>query len=74
MLDDCRICSRHLISGKPASLYNVNNPDWLSSLYLGHDKEDSGSWVSGCKKDTKELEREKWMYTWRNVAEDAFYI
>ena len=29
------------MSGKPAGLYDVNNPDWLPTLYLGHDKSKS---------------------------------
>ncbi len=27
-----------LLSGKPAQLYDVNNPDWLPTLHLGHSK------------------------------------
>ena len=34
-----RICSRHFLSGKPADLLDVNNPDWLPSLYLGNSKQ-----------------------------------
>ena len=35
--NDC-ICSRHFISGKPASLHDDTNPDWLPTLNLGHKK------------------------------------
>ncbi len=38
ILANDRICSRHFISGKPASLENETNPDWLPSLNLGHSK------------------------------------
>ncbi len=33
-----RICSTHLISGKPAALEYENIPDWLPTLHLGHSK------------------------------------
>ena len=38
ILQNDRICSRHFISGKPASLYDLTNPDWLPTLFLGHSK------------------------------------
>ncbi len=31
-----RVCSDHFISGSPAKLYDVNNPDWAPSLKLGY--------------------------------------
>jgi hypothetical protein len=31
-----RVCSEHFISGKPASLYEENNPDWAPSRKLGY--------------------------------------
>jgi len=34
-LKNWRVCSRHFLSRKPASLYDVNNPDWLPTLHLG---------------------------------------
>ena len=34
-----RICSRHFLSGKPASLLDDNSPDWLATLNLGHSKQ-----------------------------------
>jgi len=37
-LDKYRICSRHFQSGKPASLYDTTNPDWLPTMHMGHDK------------------------------------
>lgn len=37
-LNQARICSRHFISGKPASLYDDLNPDWLPTQNLGHSK------------------------------------
>jgi len=33
-----QVCSRHFLSGKPASLYDVTSPGWLSSINLGHSK------------------------------------
>nr|XP_047146385.1 uncharacterized protein LOC124819165 [Hydra vulgaris] len=33
-----RICSDHFISGKPASLFSQNDPDWVPSLNMGHKK------------------------------------
>ena len=36
-----RICSRHFLSGKPASLLDENSPDWLPTLNLGHSKQTS---------------------------------
>ena len=38
VLSNDRICSRHFLSGKPADLYDINNPDWLPTLHLGHNK------------------------------------
>lgn len=38
-----RICSRHFLSGKPASLLDDNSPDWLPTLNLGHTKQSSES-------------------------------
>ena len=37
-LNQARACSRHFISGKPASLYDELNPDWLPTQNLGHTK------------------------------------
>lgn len=36
--ENCRVCLKHFISGKPADLYDVTSPDWLPTLNLGHDK------------------------------------
>ena len=36
VLANDRICSRYYVSGKPASLEDETNPDWLPSLLLGH--------------------------------------
>ena len=35
-LENDRICSRHFVSGKPAYLCDVTNPDWLpnGNVYL----------------------------------------
>ena len=33
ILANDRICSRHFISGQPASLLDENNPDWLPTSY-----------------------------------------
>ena len=34
--------SRHFLSSKPAGLYDVTNPDWLPTLYLGCPEEGNG--------------------------------
>ena len=39
VLSNDRICSRHFISGKPATLLDENNPDWLPTLNLGNSKQ-----------------------------------
>ena len=39
VLANDRICSRHFISGKPATLQDQNNPDWLPTLNLGNCKQ-----------------------------------
>ena len=46
ILSNDRVCSKHFLSGKPAGLYDVNNPDWLPTLYLGHDKSKNKTPVS----------------------------
>ena len=38
-----RICSRHFVSEKPASLYDSTNPSWLPTLELGHVKHGSST-------------------------------
>ena len=38
---------RHFISGKPAYLYDDTDPDWLTTLDLGHTKKRSSSEASG---------------------------
>ena len=35
---DSGICSRHFISGKPSSLEDESNTDWLPCLNQGHSK------------------------------------
>jgi len=37
-LEEGRVCSRHFISGKPASLFDELSPDWLPTQNLGHSK------------------------------------
>lgn len=32
-----RVCGRHFITGRPAALFDVTNPDWAPSLNLGYD-------------------------------------
>ncbi len=39
ILSNDRICSKHFVSGKPTSLLDETNPDWLPSLDLGHSRE-----------------------------------
>ena len=34
--ENIRVCSRHFISGKPASLFDETSPDWLPTQNLGH--------------------------------------
>ena len=36
------ICSRHFLSGKPAKIYDKNNPDCLPTQNLGHKKQKKG--------------------------------
>lgn len=36
ILDSQRVCSRHFVSGKAASLWDRYNVDWVPSLNLGH--------------------------------------
>ena len=43
IMSNDRICSRHFISGKPASPLDENNPDWLPTLNMGHSKKSSES-------------------------------
>ena len=38
ILSNDRICSRHFLSGKPASLEDELNPDWLPTQNLGNSK------------------------------------
>ena len=36
---DCwRVCSKHFSTGKPSSLMDESNPDWVPTLHLGYDK------------------------------------
>ncbi|XP_077535604.1 uncharacterized protein LOC144147363 isoform X2 [Haemaphysalis longicornis] len=32
-----KVCGRHFITGRPANLFDVTNPDWAPSLHLGYD-------------------------------------
>ncbi len=53
-----RICSRHFISGKPSYLFDKNNPDWLPSLHLGHEKQmsaDVSRWERAKKRSSSLL-------------------
>ena len=36
-----RVCSDHVVCGKPCPLYETTNPDWVPSLRLGHNGSDS---------------------------------
>jgi len=51
-----KICGKHFHSGKPAYLYNVNDPDWLPSLHLGHTK---GRIPSGSSENVARYEQMK---------------
>ena len=35
-MDKYRICSRHLVSNKPAKTLDETNIDWIPTLHLGH--------------------------------------
>ena len=37
-----RVCSDHFIAGKPSSLYDSTNPDWVPSQNLGYNDASSG--------------------------------
>ena len=50
-LNHARICSRHFISGKPASLYDHLHPDWLPTQNLGHNK---------CSKERVDVNQERY--------------
>ena len=43
ILANDRICSRHFITGKPASLLDETSPDWLPTLHLGHGRQISAN-------------------------------
>ncbi len=36
-----RVCSIHFISGKPSTVYDLNNPDWAPSVNLGYESSES---------------------------------
>ena len=59
-----RICSRHFVSDCPGDLYDHNNPAWLPTLNLGHEKHgDSTSATStsvAVERWKRAQEREKW--------------
>ena len=31
-----RVCSKHFVSGSPATLYDRSNPDWVPTLHMGY--------------------------------------
>ncbi|XP_047221977.1 uncharacterized protein LOC124868593 [Girardinichthys multiradiatus] len=37
-LTHARVCSAHFLTGKPAQLFDSDNPDWAPSVSLGHTK------------------------------------
>ena len=43
---DYRVCSHHFVSGQPADLYDVSNPDWLPTKNMGRKKQAKGDQVS----------------------------
>ncbi|XP_023024301.2 uncharacterized protein isoform X2 [Leptinotarsa decemlineata] len=45
-----KVCSRHFITGKPASLEDETNPDWVPSQNMGHS-------AQNVRKTDKEVER-----------------
>ena len=45
-LEESRICSRHFVFGKPASLFDECHPDWLPTLNLGHSTLDASTVLS----------------------------
>ncbi|XP_029906301.1 THAP domain-containing protein 4-like isoform X2 [Myripristis murdjan] len=55
--DQYRICSDHFITGAPATLYDVSNPDWIPSVNMGHQYFTSdGQAGCGQHKRSKKLE------------------
>ncbi len=36
-----RVCSIHFISGKPSTVYDLNNPDWAPSVNMGYESSES---------------------------------
>ena len=38
IIENGRICSKHFLSGKPASLFDETSPSWLPTEKLGHSK------------------------------------
>ena len=55
ILSNDRICSRHFLSGKPASLLEESSPDWLPTLN-GHSKQKN---ESGARPAKERWERAK---------------
>ena len=68
---DYRVCSRHLVSGEPADLYDVNHPDWLPTLHMGHDK---GTGSSDAARYERAKERERKKMAWEAIIEEVKII
>ena len=69
---DYRVCSRHFLSGEPADLYDVNNPDWLPTLHMGHSKGTGSSHDAARYERGKERERKK--VAWEAIVEEVKII
>ena len=66
-LEEARICSRHFIFGKPASLFEECHPDWVPNLFLGHSTLD----VSTILSITERYERRKARDYVRDAADSS---
>ncbi|XP_031572978.1 uncharacterized protein LOC116306983 [Actinia tenebrosa] len=59
ILDSQRICSRHFVSGKAASIWDRHNVDWMPTLNLGHSKTAPNALSAEAKKARADREKER---------------
>ena len=59
------------LSGEPADLYDVNHPDWLPTLHMGHDK---GTGSSEAARYERAKEREQKKVAWEAIIEEVKII
>ncbi|XP_036006874.1 uncharacterized protein LOC118567034 [Fundulus heteroclitus] len=50
-LEYARVCGAHFVTGKPAALFDCDNPDWAPSLLLGHSKVKPASDLTASRKE-----------------------